>query len=31
VLLLMDAMFQTMWHERGESAEQMWKRHANLE
>ena len=31
VLLLMDAIFQTMWHERGESAEQLWKRHANLE
>jgi 6-phospho-3-hexuloisomerase len=31
VLLVMDAMFQAMWHERGESAEQLWKRHANLE
>ena len=31
VLLLTDAMFQTMWRERGESAEQLWKRHANLE
>lgn len=31
VLLVMDAMFQGMWHERGESAEQLWKRHANLE
>jgi 6-phospho-3-hexuloisomerase len=31
VLLLMDAIFQTMWHERGESAEHLWKRHANLE
>ena len=31
VLLLMDAMFQAMWKERGESAEQLWKRHANLE
>jgi 6-phospho-3-hexuloisomerase len=31
VLLVMDAMFQAMWHKRGESAEQLWKRHANLE
>ncbi|HWZ49927.1 MAG TPA: 6-phospho-3-hexuloisomerase [Granulicella sp.] len=31
VLLVMDAMFQGMWHERGETAEQLWKRHANLE
>ncbi len=31
VLLIMDAMFQAMWHERGESAEELWKRHANLE
>jgi 6-phospho-3-hexuloisomerase len=30
-LLIMDAMFQAMWHMRGESAEQLWKRHANLE
>jgi 6-phospho-3-hexuloisomerase len=30
-LLVMDAMFQEMWHERGESAEELWKRHANLE
>jgi 6-phospho-3-hexuloisomerase len=30
-LLIMDAMFQAMWHERGESAEELWKRHANLE
>jgi 6-phospho-3-hexuloisomerase len=30
-LLVMDAMFQAMWHERGESAEELWKRHANLE
>jgi len=30
-LLVMDAMFQSMWRERGESAEQLWKRHANLE
>jgi 6-phospho-3-hexuloisomerase len=31
VLLLTDAMFQAMWRERGESAEELWKRHANLE
>ncbi|MGI4830555.1 MAG: 6-phospho-3-hexuloisomerase [Janthinobacterium lividum] len=31
VLLVMDAMFQVMWRERGETAEQLWKRHANLE
>jgi 6-phospho-3-hexuloisomerase len=31
VLLVMDAMFQGMWHERGESAAELWKRHANLE
>jgi 6-phospho-3-hexuloisomerase len=31
VLLLTDAMFQSMWRERGESAEELWKRHANLE
>lgn len=31
VLLVMDALFQTMWHARGETAEQLWKRHANLE
>jgi 6-phospho-3-hexuloisomerase len=30
-LLIMDAMFQALWHERGESAEELWKRHANLE
>jgi 6-phospho-3-hexuloisomerase len=30
-LLIMDAMFEAMWHERGESAEELWKRHANLE
>lgn len=30
-LLIMDAMFQGMWGERGESAEELWKRHANLE
>ncbi len=31
VLLLLDAMFQGMWREGGEAAEELWKRHANLE
>ena len=31
VLLLTDALFQSMWHQRGETADQLWKRHANLE
>jgi 6-phospho-3-hexuloisomerase len=31
VLLLTDSMFQLMWRERGETAETLWKRHANLE
>lgn len=31
VLLLMDALFQSLWREGGEAAEQLWKRHANLE
>ncbi len=31
VLLLMDTLFQEMWHQRGESAQELWKRHANLE
>ncbi len=31
VLLLSDAIFQQLWRERGESAESLWKRHANLE
>ena len=31
VLLIMDAMFQALWHERAESAEELWKGHANLE
>ncbi|MFC6646896.1 6-phospho-3-hexuloisomerase [Granulicella cerasi] len=31
VLLLVDSLFDTMWRERGESAEELWKRHANLE
>jgi 6-phospho-3-hexuloisomerase len=30
-LLVMDAMFQAMWREGGASAEELWKRHANLE
>jgi 6-phospho-3-hexuloisomerase len=30
-LLIMDAMFQAMWREDGTSAEELWKRHANLE
>jgi 6-phospho-3-hexuloisomerase len=30
-LLIMDAMFQAMWREGGASAEELWKRHANLE
>jgi 6-phospho-3-hexuloisomerase len=31
VLLITDAMFQDMWQERGETAEELWLRHANLE
>ncbi|EDM36186.1 sugar isomerase (SIS) [Pedobacter sp. BAL39] len=31
VLLLMDAVFQTIWKEYGTPAEALWKRHANLE
>lgn len=31
VLLLTDALFWGMWQQRGESAEQLWPRHANLE
>lgn len=31
VLLLMDVLFQELWHQRGDTAEQLWKRHANLE
>lgn len=31
VLLVTDALFQEMWQARGESAEQLWTRHANLE
>lgn len=30
-LLVMDAMFQAMWRQSGASAEELWKRHANLE
>lgn len=30
-LLIMDAMFQAMWREGGASAEELWRRHANLE
>jgi 6-phospho-3-hexuloisomerase len=30
-LLIMDAIFQAMWRECGASAEELWKRHANLE
>ena len=31
VLLLMDIVFHDLLHQRGETAEQLWKRHANLE
>ncbi|MDE1154754.1 MAG: 6-phospho-3-hexuloisomerase [Acidobacteriaceae bacterium] len=31
VLLLSDILFHTMWHQRGEPAEALWKSHANLE
>jgi 6-phospho-3-hexuloisomerase len=31
VLLLMDIMFHEMWRQRGQSAKELWKRHANLE
>lgn len=31
VLLLMDTIFHEMWRQRGQSAEELWKRHANLE
>lgn len=30
-LLVMDAIFQAMWRRSGASAEELWKRHANLE
>ena len=31
VLLVMDTLFQEMWRTRGETAEQLWTRHTNLE
>jgi 6-phospho-3-hexuloisomerase len=31
ILLLMDALFQTMWSDSGIPAEELWKKHANLE
>ena len=31
VLLLLDAIFQTLWGLDGTPAEELWKRHANLE
>ena len=31
VLILMDILFHKMWHQQGEVAERLWKRHANLE
>jgi 6-phospho-3-hexuloisomerase len=31
VLLLCDGIFQQLWQQRGESAETLWTRHANLE
>jgi 6-phospho-3-hexuloisomerase len=31
LLLLTDAIFQTMWANQGTPAEELWKRHANLE
>lgn len=31
LLLLTDAIFQTMWATQGTPAEELWKRHANLE
>lgn len=31
ILLLTDALFQTMWQQDGSPAEDLWKRHANLE
>ncbi|MGI4763417.1 MAG: 6-phospho-3-hexuloisomerase [Janthinobacterium lividum] len=31
VLLLTDAIFQTLWAQTGTPAEELWKRHANLE
>jgi len=31
VVLVMDMLFQSMWQQRGKSAEELWARHANLE
>jgi 6-phospho-3-hexuloisomerase len=31
VLMLMDTIFHEMWQQRSQSAEDLWKRHANLE
>ncbi|MDE1176860.1 MAG: 6-phospho-3-hexuloisomerase [Edaphobacter sp.] len=31
LLVAMDAIFQGLWRQRGESAEELWTRHANLE
>ena len=31
LLLLSDAIFQTLWDEKGTPAEELWERHANLE
>jgi 6-phospho-3-hexuloisomerase len=31
VLMLMDTVFHEMWQRRSQSAEELWKRHANLE
>lgn len=31
VLMLMDTLFQEIWHRRGQSAEELWQRHFNLE
>jgi 6-phospho-3-hexuloisomerase len=31
VLLITDALFQSMWRQLGETAAKLWKRHANLE
>lgn len=31
ILILSDAVFQTLWDEKGTPAEELWKRHANLE
>jgi 6-phospho-3-hexuloisomerase len=31
VLMMMDTIFHQMWQQRSQSAEELWKRHANLE